>query len=153
MIPAKSMTPRFPLFIDLTRRRCVVVGGGRIGMRRIQTLVQFGAEILVIDPVPLSLPAGVRQQLREYQPGDLSGAFLAVAATNCREINHQISREAANLGIPVSVADCTSECTFFFPAVCLDKGLSVGVVSDGTEHTKTARAAAAIRQCLEDSQL
>ena len=73
-----------------------------------------------------------------------------IMATSSREVNRQIGQEARNLGIPVSVADRAEECTFFFPAVCQGGGLVAGVVSDGTDHHKTARAAKAIRKCLEE---
>ncbi len=147
------MTPRFPLFIDLTGRPCVVFGGGEVGMRRTKVLLSFGARVRIFDPEPLDLPEGAEQEQRSYMFGDLDGAALAVAATDSRETNHQIGRDAARRGIPVSVADCAGESTFYFPAICEGGGLTAGVVSDGTDHEKTARAAAAIRKVLEDPAL
>ena len=77
-------------------------------------------------------------------------AFLAVAATDDRAVNHRIAADCAALGIPCSVADSAAESTFFFPAVCEGGGLTAGVVSDGTQHDKTARAAKRIRTVLEE---
>ena len=77
-------------------------------------------------------------------------AALAVAATGDRAVNRAVGEEARGLGIPVSVADRHEECTFYFPAVCLAGGLSAGVVSQGEDHHKTARAARAIREVLEE---
>lgn len=142
--------PRFPLFLDLTDKPVVVVGGGTIALRRVETLLRFGAAVTVISSSLARPVEGIRYVARRYEPGDLSGAFLAVAATSSREVNRQIGQEARNLGIPVSVADRAEECTFFFPAVCQGGGLVAGVVSDGTDHHKTARAAKAIRKCLEE---
>lgn len=150
MEQTRQKPPRFPLFIDLSGQPCVVVGGGKIGLRRIQVLLDFGAQVTVIDPALLSLPQGVRHLTRSYQSGDLEGAALAVASTGSRQVNQQVGQDAKALGVPVSVADCQQECTFFFPAVCLGEGLVAGVVSDGSCHSKTAQAAKAIRQCLED---
>ena len=73
-----------------------------------------------------------------------------MAATDDRQVNHQVGLEAGIRNIPVSVADCLEECTFFFPAVCFGEDLVAGVVSDGTHHHKTARAARAIRKTLEE---
>lgn len=138
------------MFVDLHGKNVVVVGGGTIAQRRIGVLLDFGAQVTIIAPHTQQVPEGARYLEREYRTGDLTGAFLAVTATDCREVNHQVYLDAQALGIPVSVADCRSECTFFFPAVCKGDNLIAGVVSDGTDHHKTARAARAIRSVLEE---
>ena len=150
METASRKPPRFPLFLDLSGQTCVIVGGGAIGARRARVLLDFGALVTVIDPAPVSLPEGVRHLCRRYAPGDLDGAVLAVAATGDREVNRQVGQDAKARGIPVSVADRQEECTFFFPAVCRGDGLVAGIVSDGGDHAKTARAAQAVRKCLEE---
>ena len=144
------MNLRFPLFIDLDGKAAVVVGGGAIGMRRAAVLRDFGAAVTVVAPEIREEPEGVACFLRAYQPGDLSGAFLAVAATNDRAVNHAVYEEASRLGIPVNVCDCPAECGFFFPAVCQGEGLVAGVVGDGSDHRRTAQAAKAIRKTLEE---
>ena len=115
--------PRFPLFIDLTGQKVVLVGGGTIALRRARTLLQFGAQVVVIAPTLHPDMPPVTHIPRPYQPGDLAGATLAVAATDCRETNRQVGQEAHTRSIPVSVADDPSACTFFFPAVCLGDGV------------------------------
>ena len=142
--------PKFPLFVDLTGKKVVLVGGGTIAARRIATLRLFGCEIEVIAPELKCSPEGLRWKQREYVSGDLNGAYLAVAATDSRETNHQVGVEAGKLGIPVSVADCEGECTFYFPAICTGENLIAGVVSGGKDHHRTARAAKAIRRALEE---
>lgn len=141
---------RFPLFVDLTGRRCVIVGGGAIARRRAEVLSRFGAAVTVIAPTWAGAVPGVDWQARPYAPGDLKGAFLAVAATDDRSVNRQVGEEARTLGIPVTVADCREECTFFFPAVCEGGGVTAGLISrHGTDHHRAARAARAVRQALE----
>ncbi len=142
--------PRFPMFLDLSGQPCVVVGGGPVGLRRANTLRTCGAQVTLIDPAPVPVPEGVKLICRSYRPGDLEGAVLASACTGSRQVNRQVGLDAKALGIPVSVADCQEECTFFFPALCLGEGLVAGVVSDGRRHRDTAQAARAIRQCLEE---
>ena len=144
----EQQAPRFPLFVSLAGKKCVVFGAGAIAARRVSVLRRFGAAVTVIAP---DAPAGIAvDHARGYEKSDLSGAFLAVAATNNRAVNHRIAADCAALHIPCSVADCTAESTFFFPAVCEGGGLTAGVVSDGTAHGKTAAAAKRIRAVLEE---
>ncbi len=143
----EQQAPRFPLFVSLAGKKCVVFGAGNIAARRVGVLRRFGAAVTVVAP---DSPASITvNHVRGYEKSDLSGAFLAVAATNDREVNHRIAADCAALHIPCSVADCAAESTFFFPAVCEGGGLTAGVVSDGTAHGKTAAAAKRIRAVLE----
>lgn len=144
----QTAPPRFPLFVPLEGRRCAVFGAGKIAARRAAVLRRFGACVTVTAP---EKRAEIEINLcRGYEKSDLSGVFLAVAATDDRTVNHRIAEDCASLGIPVSVADSASESTFFFPAVCEGAELTVGVVSRGTSHAKTAEAARRIRRVLEE---
>lgn len=142
--------PHFPLFVDLNGKRCVIVGGGGIAVRRAGVLARFGAEVTVISPDWSGDAGEIRWLRRSYAPGDLDGAYLAVAATDNRDVNRQIGCDAKALGIPIAVADCREECTFFFPAVCEGGGAVAGVVSrEGSDHRRAAEAAKAVRAALE----
>ena len=144
----QTAPPRFPLFVPLEGRRCAVFGAGKIAARRAAVLRRFGACVTVTAP---EKRAEIEINLcRGYEKSDLSGVFLAVAATDDRAVNHRIAEDCASLGIPVSVADSASESTFFFPAVCESTELTAGVVSRGTSHAKTAEAARRIRRVLEE---
>ncbi len=141
---------RFPLFIDLTGRAVVVVGGGTVGLRRAAALRRFGARVTVVAPALREALEGVDWVERAYREGDLQGAFLAVAATDDRAVNHAVYEEAKRAGVPVNVCDCQEECDFFFPALCETGGVVAGVAGDGGDHQKTARAAALIRRVWEE---
>ncbi len=141
---------RFPLFVDLSGKRVVLVGGGKIAARRVGTLRLFGCRLVVISPELKFQAKEIEWIRRTYRPGDLEGAALVIAATDSRAVNHQVGAAATALGIPVSVADCEAECTFFFPAICAGDQVIAGVVSHGKDHHATARAAKAIRAVLED---
>lgn len=143
--------PRFPLFIDLSGAKCVIVGAGSIAQRRVQTWKQYGADIFVIAPDAGRIE-GVHAVCRPYRNGDLDGAVLASAATNDRAVNRAVGEEAKRRRIPVSVADSAEESTFYFPAVCRSAHLSAGVVSDGTNHKLTAAAAKRIRAVMEETE-
>ena len=144
------MSLRFPLFVDLAGKAVVVVGGGAIGLRRAAVLQRFGARVTVIAPEIREKPEGIAGLLRSYQSGDLTGAFLAVAATNDRAVNHAVYEEARDRGILVNVCDCPDECDFYFPAICQTETLVAGLVGDGSDHRRTARAAKAVRKTLEE---
>ena len=142
------MNLRFPLFVDLSGKTVVVIGGGAIGRRRAATLRDFGARVTIIAPEVREPLEGVAYLRRAYCQGDLGGAFLAVAATDDRAVNHAVYEEARRRGIPVNVCDCPGECDFYFPAICRTE--VAGLVGDGSDHARTARAAKAVRKTLEE---
>ncbi len=140
-------TKRFPLFIDLTGKKAVVIGGGTVGLRRAEVLARFGAEVTVISPSLAREAEGIRCVLRPYAPGDLDGAFLAVAAASDPAVN-----EARRLGVIFNRSDNPADCDFFFPAVCEGAGMVAGLAGDGGDHGRTARTAREIRKILESSK-
>lgn len=137
---------RFPLFVSLEGRRAVVVGAGRIAARRVEILRRFGAEVRIVAPENRAGLDGVA--LREFDPSDLEGAALAVAAADDRTVNRAVGEACRARGLPVSVADCAAESTFFFPAVCEGGGLTAGLVSTDGDHKSVRRTAAKIRELL-----
>ena len=139
---------RFPLFVSLEGRSAVVIGGGTVGLRRAGVLARFGAEVTVVSPAQPGPADGFRYVPRPYAPGDLDGAFLAVAATDRPDVNAAVSREARQSGVLFNRSDCPADCDFFFPAVCEGNGLVAGIAGDGSDHKKTARAARKIREVL-----
>ena len=105
------MATFYPVFLNLTRRRAVIIGGGQIAEGKISKLLESAAQIIVISPVATQgirdfAQAGkIELELRKYQHGDLQGAFLAIAATNDREVNQEIFEEAENQGILLNAVD------------------------------------------------
>ncbi len=129
---------RFPLFIELRGRKCMVVGGGRIAARKIETLIRFNAEIVVISPVVIDKIVKLRETgslthlEKVYSEGDLEGAFLVIAATPDREVNERIADEADAKAIFVNVADNPGRCTFIFPSVVKKNELVIGITTSGS---------------------
>ena len=150
-----TVSRAFPLFISLTNCRVVVVGGGRIASRRIRTLCEFGANIIIISPHVLEetkklIDAGCAEWIeREYRSGDCAGARIVVTATNCREVNKQVGQECLELSIPVSVADSKEESTYYFPGVACDDSVVVGVTASGTNHSLARRITDEIKRLLK----
>ena len=145
--------PRFPLFMSLSGKTVTVVGAGRIASRRIKVLLEYGARIRVIAPQICAeiraLPGSLEIIEREYERGDVSGSFMVIAATDSREVNQKAGADAKAEGIHVSVADSREECSFYFPAVIRKGGISIGLVSDGSDHAAAARTAGELREYLQ----
>lgn len=139
---------RFPLFVPLTGRKCIIFGAGNIAARRAEVLRRFGAEVQIIAPASRS--ALRPDENRTYRESDLAGAFLAIAATDDRLVNSRIAKDCRKHHIFCSVADNATESTFFFPAVCEGNDVIAGVVSGGKAHRKTAEAAKRIRAVLQE---
>ena len=148
--------PRFPLFVSLSGKTVTVVGAGKIASRRIKVLLEYGARIRVIAPQICAeiraLPGFLEIIEREYEGGDVSGSFMVIAATDSREVNQKAGADAKAEGINVSVADSREECSFYFPAVIRKGSISIGLVSDGSDHAAAARTAGELREYLQANQ-
>lgn len=140
-------TPRyFPMFVDIQKKDVLVIGGGNIAQRRVDTLRWFGCHITVVAPEAGKLPDGVDWQQRTWQPEDCHGKALVVAATNDRRINHAAAQVCREQNIPISVADCKEECTFYFPAVAVKGSVVAGISASGTDHRLTKNMAQQVRE-------
>jgi siroheme synthase-like protein len=131
----------YPIFLDLSGRRCVVVGGGEVANRKARKLLQARARVVVISPeIGAELESvAVEVHRRPYREGDLEGAYLTFAATDSREANAAVSREAKERGIPVNVADRPSDGDFALPATLRRGGLQVAVSTGGASPTLARR--------------
>ncbi|MFP5258585.1 MAG: bifunctional precorrin-2 dehydrogenase/sirohydrochlorin ferrochelatase [Acidobacteriota bacterium] len=129
----------YPIYVNLHGKRCLVVGAGQVGRRKIATLADCGAaEILVIDRVPatetcpelLTHPAVVFA-CRPYETSDLDGRFLVIASTDDEALNWRISRECAERGIPCNIVDQPEKCSFIVPALFTQGDLTVAISTGG----------------------
>lgn len=129
----------YPLYVNLRGKRCLVVGAGQVGRRKISTLAACGPdEVLVLDLDP---PADVATELsalpvvtferRQFTPADLDGRFLVIAATDDEELNWTISRECAARGILCNIVDQPEKCSFIVPALFTQGDLTVAISTGG----------------------
>lgn len=144
--------PYFPMFVDLSGVRAVVIGGGRVAARRAGTLASFCREVVIIAPQTCTeLEAlGLPIQYRAYTPGDCVGFELVLAATDSREVNHAVFLEARAAGITVNVSDAPEECDFFFPAVVRQDPVVIGVTAGGRDHRLVKETARRLRDSLNE---
>lgn len=134
-------TVLYPIFLNLDGKRCVVVGGGAVANRKARKLLQARAEVVAISPEvkPELESVATEVRRRPYREGDLEGASLVFAATNLREVNAAVTREARGRGIPVNVADEPSEGDFALPSVLRRGQLQVAVSTGGASPTLARR--------------
>ena len=113
----------YPVFLTVEGRFCVVIGGGTIAERKVEGLLDAGAEVAVVAPEctprmhALADEGAVKLHERTYAPGDLAGAFIAIAATDDSAVNEAVSREATERNVPLNVVDVTPLCTFIAPSI------------------------------------
>lgn len=131
------MSAYYPVFLDVRNRKCVVIGGGNVGEEKARKLLECEARVVVISP---EVNAAVRELAeagkvtwlpRAYQPGDLEGAFLAIAATDSNQVNRQIAAEAEQRNVLLNVVDVTHLCTFMAPAVARRGDVTIAVSTSG----------------------
>ena len=146
----------FPMFVDLSDKKIVVVGGGNIATRRIKTLLQFTRNITAVAPKTtmelheLGKAGFVNLINRPVKRSDFTMAFMVIAATNDWKLNDEIYRVCKEEGIYVNVADDKSKCDFYFPGLAMKDNVVVGVTANGTNHKMARKAVEKIREMLEE---
>ena len=147
------MTTYYPVYLNLRGRRCVIIGGGTVAEGKIGRLLDSGAEVCVVSP---DATPGIRQfvadgsvrwEQREYRPGDLEGAFIAIAATNVRQVNRRIFEEANERGVMLNAVDDPSNCSFIAPSI-VQRGQVTLAISTGGVSPALARK---LRESLQSS--
>jgi siroheme synthase-like protein len=142
----------YPIFIDMSRRRCVVIGGGAVAQRRIKGLLAAGAAVTVVSPLitdalgDLVAQGALRHVARVYQAGDLAGCQLAFVATGDSEVNQAVVSEAQLRGVWINSADDPENCDFILPAVVRRGELSIAISTGGASPATTR----AVREELEN---
>jgi siroheme synthase-like protein len=146
----------YPVFLDIRRKKCVVVGGGRVALRKVMALLDAGADVKVISP---DLCPGLSRLVetkrvavakRPFQPGDLEGALITVAATDNDRINLEVAEEAHEKGILVNVVDNPFESDFIVPS-CLRRGdVTVAVSTAGRSPALARKIRLTLEKELDD---
>jgi len=127
----------YPVSLDIKNRKCLVVGGGSVGTRKVKTLLECGAQVTVVSP-------GVSGQLRElvdsgliilekrpYREADLDGMFLVIGTTDDEELNRQISIDAEKLNMLCNIADRPEVCNFILPSIVKRGDLTISISTSG----------------------
>lgn len=127
----------FPIFLKLTGRHCVVIGAGHLAESKIASLRAADAAVTVIAPEASAVvaeQAGAGEltlHQRAYKQGDLTGAFLVVAATNDPAVNRAVFAEATATGVLCNAVDDPPFCDFYFPSVVSRGDLQIAISTAG----------------------
>ena len=145
--------PLFPIFINLEGHRVLIVGGGHVALRKAERLSPYGADIFAVAPefIPgfAGIP-GVTLLERRFEPGDIEGAALVIAATDDGELNAAVSELCRWENIPVNVVDDLEKCSFVFPALVQRGELSVGISTGGASPSAAQYVRRGVEQLVPE---
>ena len=132
------MTRYYPAYLDLTGRRCVVIGAGEVAERKVQQLLASAADVTLVSPTAttelerLADAGRLRWIRRAYVTGDLAGATLAIAGTDDEAINRQVHAEAELEKTLLNIVDVTPLCGFIAPSIVERGPVTVAISTGGT---------------------
>jgi len=141
----------YPVFLNINNRKCVVVGGGQVALRKVKALLDHGADVEVVSPglcpelVEIAGSGEIHTIPREYRAGDLENAFVAIAATDNTEINQRVVAEARRRAVLVNVVDDARNSDFIAPSYMRRGDITIAVSTGG----KSPALARKIRSRLE----
>ena len=143
-------TPFYIACLKLTGRRCVVVGGGEIGLEKVEGLLACDGRVVLIAPEAepelqrLASEGSIEWIRREYETGDLEATFIAIAATNDTDVNIRVYNDAERRAMLVNVVDVPPLCNFILPAIVRTGPLAIAISTAGASPALAKRIKAQI---------
>lgn len=124
----------FPFFIDIENKKCVIVGGGNVALRKIKKLLPFNPKITVIAPeicdeIKENNKVNILQ--RNFADSDIENAFMVISATDDNSLNAHIFELCQKNNILINTVDNKEKCGFIFPALVKKENLTVGISTSG----------------------
>jgi precorrin-2 dehydrogenase/sirohydrochlorin ferrochelatase len=141
----------YPVNLDIQNRKCLVVGGGSVGTRKIMTLLECGAVVTVVsfdvaeELLELAEKKMIELKKRPYESSDIDGMFLVIGATDNEELNWQINKDAEHQNKLCNIADRPEACNFVLPSIVNRGNLVIAISTSG----KSPAFAKKMRQDLE----
>jgi siroheme synthase-like protein len=138
-------TPFYMACLRLKGRRCVVVGGGDVGLEKVEGLLACDADVTLIAPdahpelVQLAMEGSIRWARRDYRAGDLEGCLIAIAATDDTGTNISVFEDAEQRAMLVNVVDVPPLCNFILPAIVRTGPLAVAISTAGASPALAKR--------------
>jgi siroheme synthase-like protein len=139
--------------IDIENVDCLVVGGGKIAYRKVMDLLQFNAKVTVIAPEvcnEITILSDITILRKEYEPNDIAGRFLVIAATDSESLNRKIADECKLHKILVNAVDIKDACSFIFPAIIKRDNLVVSISTGGNSPAGAAYLKQKISKSIPD---
>ncbi len=143
----------FPFFMQIENADCLIVGGGKVALRKAEKLLPYGPRITVAAPEPteeFSRFPEVRLLRTSWTASLAEGRDFVIAATDCREVNRDVSRVCREKRIPVNVVDDRELCTFLFPSLVKNGELSIGISTGGASPSGAVYVKEKIREVIPD---
>jgi precorrin-2 dehydrogenase/sirohydrochlorin ferrochelatase len=143
-------TPFYIACLKLTGRRCLVVGGGHIGLEKVEGLLACDASVAVVAPEvcpplhELVKDGSITWERRAYRPDDLEGTFMVIAATDDSEVNIGVYDDAERRAMLVNVVDVPPLCNFILPAIVRTGPLAIAISTAGASPALAKRMKAQI---------
>jgi precorrin-2 dehydrogenase / sirohydrochlorin ferrochelatase len=138
-------TPFYIACLKLTGRRCVVVGGGDVGLEKVEGLLASDARVVLVAPeavdglAALAAEGSIEWERREYRPEDLERTFIAIAATDDTDVNIRVYEDAERRAMLVNVVDVPPLCNFILPAIVRTGPLAIAISTAGASPALAKR--------------
>ena len=139
-------TPFYIACLKLTGRRCLVVGGGEIGLEKVEGLLACDGRVTLMAPEvvteleALAAEGSIERERREYAgPADLEGVFIAIASTNDTDVNIRVYEDAERRAMLVNVVDMPPLCNFILPAIVRTGPLAIAISTAGASPALAKR--------------
>jgi precorrin-2 dehydrogenase / sirohydrochlorin ferrochelatase len=139
-------TPFYIACLRLSGRRCVVVGGGDVGLEKVEGLLACDGDVTLISPdaieplEELAREGSIRWERRKYAgPSDLEGVFMVIAATSATEVNIAVFEDAERRAMLVNVVDVPPLCNFILPAILRTGPLAIAISTAGASPALAKR--------------
>jgi precorrin-2 dehydrogenase/sirohydrochlorin ferrochelatase len=146
-------TPFYIACLRLTGRRCLVVGGGEVGLEKVEGLLACDGDVVLVAPeaVPqlqeLAGEGSIRWERREYAgPEDLEGTFIVIASTDDTDVNIRVYEDAERRAMLVNVVDVPPLCNFILPAIVRTEPLAIAISTAGASPALAKRIKAQIAE-------
>ncbi len=145
-------TPFYIACLKLTGRKCVVVGGGDIGLEKVEGLLASNGRVVLVAPEAiqplqdLAAEGSIEWEKREYRPEDLEGTFIVIAATNHTDVNIGIYDDAEQRAMLVNVVDVPPLCNFILPAIVRTGPLAIAISTAGASPALAKRMKAEVSE-------
>lgn len=139
----------FPMFVDMTERECLIVGGGNVAYRKVMVMLDFGAKVTVVAEdiceelrkLTIDDTANKENRItfikRRFERKDCDGMEMVIAATDDNALNHEIAEYCKAKDIMVNAVDQKADCSFIFPSYIKEKNLVAAFSSSGNSPVLT----------------
>ena len=145
----------FPFFVDVENQNCLVVGGGVVALRKIEKLLPFNPNITVVSPKVhkeiLSIK-NINIIKRKFDFNDLNKKSFVITATDDKVLNKEIYNSCKENNIPVNTVDDKDNCSFIFPALARNNGVTVAISTSGKSPLYAKYLRKKIENLIQDSE-